>query len=222
MFHLGSIGGTSIDVDFSFLMLIVLFVLTNHDRNQPIQYALVWAPIVFVSVLGHEIAHAAAIALLGYGSSRIILGGMGGVTINARRARPWQDMVISLAGPIASFLMAWLTGMVMAKVAAASTDPMFAVLLPKLYWANIAWGIFNLLPVSPLDGGHAVRNFLRTFLKERPAFIIAVWIAMIAGTGFVVLSLVGRQFFVGLLIGWFVYQNFQQWQHFRERGIPGD
>lgn len=222
MFHLGSIGGTSIDVDFSFLMLIVLFVLTNHDPNQPFQYALVWAPIVFVSVLVHEMAHAAAIALFGYGSSRIVLGGMGGVTISSRRARPWHDMVISLAGPIASFLMAWLTRVMMLNLAAASTDAMLVVLLPKLYWANIAWGIFNLLPVSPLDGGHAVRNFLRTFLKERPAFIIAVWIAMIGGTGFVVLSLVGRQFFIALLIGWFVYLNFQQWQLFKERGIPGD
>lgn len=222
MLHLGSIGGTSIDVDFSFLMLIVLFVLTNHNPNQPIQYALVWAPIVFVSILLHELAHAATIALFGYGPSHVVLGGMGGVTINSRRARPWHDMVISLSGPFASFGVAWLTRWALFHFRAASADPMLSVLLPELVWANVAWGVFNLLPVSPLDGGHAVRNFLRTFLKERPAFVIAVWVAMVAGTACVVLSLIARQFFVGVLIGWFVYQNFQQWQNFRERGVTGD
>jgi hypothetical protein len=29
-------------------------------------------------------------------------------------------------------------------------------------------------------------------------------------------------FFVALYVAWFVYLAFQQWQYFREHGIPGD
>jgi Zn-dependent protease len=95
-------------------------------------------------------------------------------------------------------------------------------LVPMLMRANIWWGIFNLLPVSPLDGGQAVRNFLRMFLSERTAFVIAVWLGIIVGTFVAVAGLVARWFFLALLIAWYVYSNFQQWQYFREHGYPGD
>src|SRR5687768_13981683 len=107
MLHLGSIGKTSIDVDFSFFILIAFFVILGYDPSRGIEYALIWIPILFVSVLIHEMAHAAAIALLGFGASRIVLGGMGGHTANEqmRRARPWQDVVISVAGPVSNFIL---------------------------------------------------------------------------------------------------------------------
>ena len=47
----------------------------------------------------HELAHAGTIGAFGFGPSRIILAGLGGVTFNERRAKPWQDLLISLAGP---------------------------------------------------------------------------------------------------------------------------
>src|SRR5512132_2894696 len=109
MIHLGSIGKTSIDIDFSFIILMVLFVASFYDRSMGIQYALLWAPVLLLSILLHELAHAAAIAAFCYGSSQIVLAGMGGVTIHSRRARPWHDTVISAAGPASSFLLAWLT-----------------------------------------------------------------------------------------------------------------
>src|SRR3954449_7007581 len=105
MLHLGSIGGTSIDVDFTFLILIFLFAITGYDPQKGAAYALIWAPVLFLSILVHELAHAGTIALSGCRASHVVLGGMGGVTINERRARPWQDMLISASGPFSSFLL---------------------------------------------------------------------------------------------------------------------
>lgn len=222
MLHLGSIGKTSIDIDFTFLIIIGLFVTLNYNPQQGIHYALLWIPVIFVSVLIHELAHAGMIGVLGFGSSQIILGGMGGVTINQRRARPWQDLLISLAGPMSSFALMFLSYWALYNLEIARRDRMLVALLPILGWANGAWGIFNLIPVPPLDGGHATRDFFRMFLSERNAFVIAIWIAMIVGGAVAVYFVYRRSFFVGLYVGWFVYMAWQQWQYFRQHGIPGD
>lgn len=220
MFHLGSIGGTTIRIDASFLILAILFVVLNYSPEQGVQYALIWVPIIFLSVLIHELAHAAMIAIFGFGSSQIVLNGMGGVTFNQRRAKPWQDMLISLAGPLSSFGLMFLSAWVYYHV--PHRDAMVAALLPRMYVANKFWAYFNLIPVAPLDGGHAVREFLNIFLRDRISFIIYVWIAMLAGGGIAVWFFLQRNFFIAIYIAWFVYIAFQQWQHFRQYGTPGD
>jgi stage IV sporulation protein FB len=213
--HLGSIGGTTIEVETSFIVLAVFFVFLNLDQRLGIEYALLWIPILLVSVLFHELAHAVTIALLGFGPSRIFLSGMGGVTVNQRRGRPWQDLLISLAGPLASFLLAWISLQILHNVPVAHTDRMLAALLPELYRANIIWGIFNLVPVYPLDGGQSARNLLRTFVSERRAFLISIWSSMILGATIAAVALIRGWFFLGIVVAMMVAQNFQQWQIYR-------
>jgi Zn-dependent protease len=223
MLHLGSIRGTSIDVDFSFFILILLFVALNYNAQEGVQYALIWIPILFISVLIHELAHAGAIGMFGFGSSQIVLGGMGGVTINSRRAKAWQDMIISVAGPASSFGLWLLSIWLIAGVPLVRTDPMLAALMPRMAWANLAWGLFNLIPTPPLDGGHATRDFFRMFLSERTAFIVATWIAIIVGGAIAIFFFVGRrQFFIAFYVAWFVFMAFQRWQDFQKYGTPQD
>ena len=222
MLHLGSIGGTTISIDLSFLILVALFVASGYDPSAGIQHALLWAPVLFISVLIHELAHAATIALFGYGSSEIVLGGIGGATMNRRTAKPWHNVIISLAGPLASFALAWLIVWSYWRVPFAHRDPMMVEFLPLLATANTWWGEFNLLPISPLDGGHAVRSFLRIFMRERNAFRIAVWIAIIAGAAVVIWAIFRRWIVLAALIGWYVFMNYQQWRYYRDHGMPGD
>lgn len=223
MVNLGSIRGTTINVDISFFILIVFFVAANYRPGVGIEYALIWIPVVFLSVLIHELAHAVAIGMFGYGPSDIILGGMGGETRNQRRARPWHDMVISLAGPFSSFLIAAVAYYAATRVPFAQTDPMLREFVPRMLWANVFWGIFNLIPTAPLDGGQAVRNFFRMFLSERRAFVIAVWIGMVGGAfAAFVAGFIFRQIFIALFLAWFVFMNYQAWEAFRRQGYPGD
>lgn len=222
MLHLGSIGRTTISLDFSFIILLILFVALNYDPQLGVHYALLWIPIVFLSVLIHELAHAAAIAGFGFGASTIILGGMGGVTINQRRAKAWQDMIISIAGPASSFIMMGISLWLWRNTEIGHTDKFLTEMLPRLAQANFFWGMFNLVPVPPLDGGHATRDFFRIFLSERTAFAIAIWIAIIVGGGIAIWAFTRGIFFLALYIAWFVYLAWQQWQYFRSSGTPGD
>jgi Zn-dependent protease len=224
MLHLGSIRGTPIGVDFNFLILIVLFVAMNYNAQLGIHYALLWIPVLFLSVLIHELAHAAAFGILGFGSSRIVLTGMGGVTYNdSRNIRPWQDVLISLAGPISSFGLMFL-GMFLMNTRIGQTDKMLVAFLPLMVAANFFWGLFNLIPLHPLDGGHATRSFFRMFLNERRAFTVATWVGLIAGAGVVAYALMPPRpsIFLALYVAFFMYMAWQKWQDFRQSGIPRD
>jgi stage IV sporulation protein FB len=222
MIRLGSILGTTIGVDFSFLILVALFVANGYNPTTGIQHALLWVPILFLSVLIHELAHAATIGLFGYGPSEIVLGGIGGATMNRRVAKHWHDMIISLAGPFASLALYYLVIFSYWRVPFFNTDPMMKALLPLFAYVNLFWCKFNLLPIPPLDGGHAVRSFLRIFLREGTAFRIGVWIAIVAGVATVAYAISQKSIILAALISWYVFMNYQQWQHYRDRGTPGD
>jgi Zn-dependent protease len=114
--------------------------------------------------------------------------------------------------------MSWING----NVRVVHTDPMLIAVVPALITINIFWGFFNLLPVPPLDGGHAVRSFFRSILGEKPAFVISTWIAIVVGAVTVVVGLLVREFFLAVFIAFFVWRAIQQWQEFRSRGIIGD
>ena len=199
--RIGTLGGTTIDVDFSFLILCALFVLRDFDSQQP-ERAILWIPVILVSLLAHELAHAGTIGLLGLGSSHVILNGMGGVTINQRVARPWQDLLISLAGPTASL------GVSAVVYLSGQNNPFLLMLLN----INILWGLFNLMPVAPLDGGHAFRNFLRLFLDDRRAVQIAAVVGMIAGVAFIGWAALRGEIYIAALMGFFTYLNFRHWR----------
>ncbi|HUJ12396.1 MAG TPA: M50 family metallopeptidase [Thermoanaerobaculia bacterium] len=220
--HLGSILGTTIDLDFSFLILLAFWVMSDVGGAGGMKYALLWIPVIVISVLFHELAHAAVIGAFGFGPSRIMLQGIGGVTMNERRARPWQDLLISAAGPCSSFLLAFLLRIVIVSFPRMSQDPFFAALLPLLAEANILWGFFNLLPVAPLDGYAMVRHFLRLFASERTSFLISIWLSMIVGALLTIVSMFLRQPFIALLMAWFVWSSYQQWQFFRSYNRPED
>jgi Zn-dependent protease len=219
--HLGTILGTTIAIDFSFVILVAFFVFSSLD-TYGMPTALLWAPVLLISVLFHELAHAAAIGLLGHGSSEIVLEGIGGVTINARRSKAWEDMIISAAGPLASFLLAYLITLLGNNVAYFGRDPFFRGLLPLLRWANIVWGFFNLLPVIPLDGSGVVRNFLRLFLREHLAFVISIWLSLVTAAVVIAYSLLIRLWFLALLLAWYGWMSWQRWEFYRHTNRTDD
>lgn len=213
--RLGSVFGTSIFVEATFLILMALFVILDIERGQPLQNALLWVPILLISVLFHEIGHAALIGLFGYGRSVIVLGGFGGVTVNRRMTIPWKEIVISLAGPAFSVLLSLILIGASRAVPFVRADPMLQVLVPQMIFVNIIWAIFNLVPIYPLDGGQALQNLMRTFISERRSAFLSIWISLLIGAAVVLLSLWGRQFFVAIVAVMLTMQNYQRWQLYR-------
>jgi Zn-dependent protease len=94
-------------------------------------------------------------ALSGFG-----LGWGKPVPVNHLRLRhPRMDSVkISMWGPLSNLIMAFILGMVVRFVPGAYYA--FSGLLPVCILVNLSLAIFNLLPISPLDGSHIVSGLL--------------------------------------------------------------
>lgn len=123
-----------------------------------------WA-VFASSFLVHEFGHAYAARWLGYETGGIDVGFGPGVTLRkvTFRALPlqasvqilgdpsgWRAAVIALAGPLASLLLGG------ALLVLCDAPGLFHGLLQGVGGLNGAIGLFNLLPVPPLDGWRAI------------------------------------------------------------------
>jgi Zn-dependent protease len=165
-----------------------------------------WTLVVFVSILVHELGHALMIARWSV-VHRITIHGFGGET----SWRPitgvgWRERVaISLAGPGAGFALALL-----AYVTGLSLDVHWLLVLAvrDLLWVNVAWGLFNLLPIPPLDGGQALREALgRPFGARGEVYAARVGLAAAFAALIVAIGL--EQKWAAALLCFYGFQNFQ-------------
>jgi len=167
--------GIPVTVKLWFWLTILMLSGAADDAS-----VLIWVAVCFVSILLHELGHVAAYRLFG-GDGEIVLYTWGGLAIGSGRWRTaLQQVVVSLAGPFAGFLLAGLTWFIATQTGAcvvfgvhvllptlnavpksfdgyAMSSSRWYALLNDLLWVNFYWGLINLLPVYPLDGGQAAR-----------------------------------------------------------------
>ena len=168
-----TIGGHEVYREPLFLLLIGFFVFAGLTSSSQFAERLLWAPILFIGVLWHEIGHAMAIKRFGYGSSVIVLQGMGGVTINNRRnTPPGRAAVISVAGPVFSLSLTLIFGIAAFLYPSQDLLGTFFYLMAAV---NAFWAVFNLLPIAPLDGGHIVLHGLRAKFPQRKAYLYSAY-----------------------------------------------
>jgi stage IV sporulation protein FB len=216
--HLFTVGGHPIYMDATFLILLAFFSLNRVNNTTELISGLMWVPVLFLSVLWHELGHAVVTRSFGYGNSMIVLGGLGGVAISEGkvRARPLHAMLISLAGPAASFLLAAAAaGALYAMEGGFTFTGRGGQLLYLAAVANVFWGVFNLLPIYPMDGGQAVQYGLMAGLrKRRLAVQITVVVSMVTLALALLISMTQLRagpmtFLFGLYFGWL---NWQLWK----------
>ena len=71
--------------------------------------------------------------------------------------------------------------------------------------------------------GHQEQRHLLVALRRKlPVVGVFAMNRLIVGVAVVLIGIRSGQFFIALLLGWYVYMNFQQWQYFRKHGFPGD
>jgi stage IV sporulation protein FB len=195
---------------------------------------LVWVAVVFVSILVHELGHALTQRYYG-GRPRITLYGLGGLAIcdDCDRSPPSQ-ILISLAGPVAGFLLAAL---IVAVLAATGRFRGFELeLMPidwepydldywrtngkpslrdtailDLLWVNIFWGLVNLLPIYPLDGGRVARE-LFTLSQPRRGIVQSLWLSIVTAGAFAAFGLLRGSVLTAIMFGYLAYANYQTLQ----------
>jgi Zn-dependent protease len=113
-----------------------------------------WVAVAFVSVLVHELGHALAARRFG-SSASIRLYALGGLTFHEHLPNRTHRILISFAGPAAGFVLGLLVLAVHFLLPPEyERPPALAFVVDALLYINFTWGVVNLLPVPPLDGGH--------------------------------------------------------------------
>jgi len=230
-----SIAGIPVRVHPLFWLIAILF---GSSAGSPARL-LGWVIAIFISITIHELGHALALRRFGQ-ESQIILHGMGGLTVpesiswGGRYASvvvsPNQQIFISLAGPFSGFIFAALLlalsiplGGVIIPNFIFGFVPFPYVLFPEgweiltsffmsLLWVNIFWGLINLAPVHPLDGGTVVRYIL---IQTDPlsGLRTSLWVSVIMGAAMAIAGFtLMRSTYMAILFGLLAFQSFQALQ----------
>ena len=121
-----------------------------------------WLLSVWIAVGSHELGHYVCARLLGIPVFRISVSG-GGCRMETAPMTRMQELFCAAAGPAASLLLFCLVRR-----------------FPVLGFCGLVQGLFNLLPVYPMDGG----RILRSLAGERTSKIVSGITALsLAGMG---------------------------------------
>lgn len=223
-------------------MFWLISLMFGTGRDIPPQYTLIWVVSAFVCILFHELGHARAMRRFGF-DARIVLHGFGGLAIAdregpfARQTRPMDEILISLAGPGAGFLLAAVL-FVAFKVAGHGMieleDPLHVhfdflpsvtlqghlylqLFINDIFWICVFWGLVNLLPVFPLDGGQVAHQMF-VLKRSRDAFHQTFVVSVTVSVIMVALAVVyWRDWYIAVFFGLLAYMNYS-WLHAYQSG----
>lgn len=224
-------GTTQYDLRFSVMNIPVrvhplfwLVALLLGMGVRELSLIVIWIACLFVSILIHELGHALAARSYGWPPDIILywLGGLARYSPGHGYTK-YRSIWISFAGPLAGFGLfgivycaelwlragiaqdqQWATTLMSSN---AATGISFA--FAQMKWINLGWGLINLLPVFPLDGGRICYELLNAG-KSYSGRLRAHQIGMIAA-GLMALHLFFNMnsLWGGLMFGSFAYDNYR-------------
>lgn len=122
-----------------------------------------------------------------------VFGGAKPVPVDSRKLRhgPWGMALVAIAGPLTNILLAFLgflLGYFTGAFTMAGITTLWGQVISSFVMVNLGFGIFNLIPIPPLDGSRVlyaispdpVRGLLE---KLEPFGMIIVLILVVAGGG---------------------------------------
>ncbi|WP_028561851.1 M50 family metallopeptidase [Paenibacillus pinihumi] len=188
-----------------FVLIMMASVITGYFLELLTLFALVFV---------HELGHVLAARGFGWRIREVKLLPFGGVaeTEEAGSMPAREEIIVALAGPLQNLWMG-LTAWALGELGVIS--PEWA---SHLVQANLMIGLFNLLPVLPLDGGKIVQALMSCRL---PYHITLVWgarISLFASASMIIYSLLPREGVPGiqmnlLAIGIFLFAS--NWSYYR-------
>lgn len=191
-----SLAGIPIRVEWTFVVWTVLIGASFGDAR----LAVAWFVLLFVSILVHELGHAAAMRVYGFSPS-IEIHAMGGLTAWSREKTPSpkQRLIVTACGPAAGLA---LGGLVYALKLGFSpiSDPLLNHAITQALWVNLGWSFVNLLPVLPWDGGLILDAGVE-LVSKKPRPKIAAISSIVVGALTVLAGLYSRQYFMLIYIG---------------------
>ena len=232
---LGEPAPTQADLKFSVLGIPVRvspwfwamsFLLGIRGSEADPREMIIWVIAVFISILIHELGH--ALTARRYGNrARITLHGMGGLaSYDGGNNSIGTEIKVTAAGPGAGFLLAALIvgisallgghlvfswSLMPVRVYFPNASESLYLFINSLLFVNILWGLFNLLPIYPLDGGQITRMVWvhnNTWEGIRKSLIVSLMTCIFMAIWF----LIDGERFMPIMMAWLAYGNYQSLQ----------
>ena len=87
-------------------------------------------------------------------------------------------------------------------------------MVKDLLFINILWGLVNLLPIYPLDGGQISRELCQ-LSDPRAGIVLSLRISMVTAIGMAIVGLVSQQLLIVLMFGYFAYSSYKTLEAYR-------
>lgn len=218
-----SVLGVPVRVEPPFFFLVLIFgylLYLGPEHPHGITLFALWIPLVTGAVLLHELGH--ALVARAYGLTPfVVLHGFGGLTAydaHAHRALSHgRRILITLAGPFAGIALG-LTALAVRVTVFFPPDSVAAGALDGVLLTTLGWGILNLFPMLPLDGGHVVATVLDKLFGRRgvsfarlASIALALVLAALLATA---QGLTPNLLILGALayMNWRAYREERRWQ----------
>lgn len=199
--------GIPVYLDFSLIILLVLFVTSIGSFVYGLSFALALA----LSIVAHELGHALTARAFGYQTRDITLSLLGGcASLIALPRKAWQEFLTAIAGPAVSFAISGLSWL--ALTFTPIHDAWTANVLYYAMWMNFVLGVFNLLPGFPMDGGRVFRSVASVFTTRAKATYAAmivgrIFAVLLALRGLHLIATNGGWGFISILIAWMIWRE---------------
>jgi Zn-dependent protease/CBS domain-containing protein len=235
-----TIRGIPIRVHGSFLLILLWSAwlgLRTREAGWPlgVMFWVAFTLLFFGCVVLHELGHSLVAQRFGVTVQDITLWPIGGIARIARLPqRPYQEFLISAAGPAVNLFLAVILGAAAvasigpARLLEAVTSPYqlerlltgvsVGTMLLLLALNNLLLALFNLIPAFPMDGGRLVRSALAVFMPFGRATKIASWLGQGAALAMAAVALLSGSLFLGLVAA-FVFVA--AWGE-RQQAVTGD
>lgn len=212
--------GIPIKIEASFFIVVAFL---GMSRATSAALIVEWILVVLVSILLHELGHAFAARAFSLSPS-IRLYQMGGQTSwqSAAEVTPLRRLIISLSGPAVGFVVGAAVFISGPPLLRYFPSELLVVTYSDLLWVNVWWGVFNLLPMIPLDGGQVLITLEAWILRRRDQ-LVSHALSFIVALTIIALALAGLSVWIAFLGIWFAYMNgnflWRNWQARRDRRL---
>ncbi|MHA0857072.1 M50 family metallopeptidase [Paenibacillus sp. CMAA1364] len=167
-----NIRGVTLELHPLFVIVMLLSIVTGN---------FIELITLFVIVLIHEMGHLTAAVLLGIKVLSVKLLPFGGVVTMEEHGKltALKEIVIAVAGPLQNAIMVTI-GMVM--ITLWGEDEYISYIIQ----GNIIIGLFNLLPIPPLDGGKIIQSLFSRYIPYYRMLLWSARISIISSVGVVI------------------------------------
>ena len=190
-FRVLSVQGIPLYVSTSWLIIVGLSIYGSYLRfetttspGEAIWLASLFVGLFFGGVLVHEAAHAVVARGFDLPVTGISLVFWGGATETRGGAKgPWVDLLVSFAGPASTLAMAGILFVVGEQMGSGEA----AAIVRDLAALGLLFGLFNLVPAYPLDGGQMLLAVVWGLSgRRRLAMQVAGWSGVLVGVAVIV------------------------------------